>query len=474
MRLLTQLERWNRIHATELADDGFPMPQEMKRLGGAPEEFLPEERLDSWKQIAAHLKCSERTVRRWEQEGLPVHRHPHKKKAAIYAYKAEIDAWWRDGHERLKQIEDAEEEGRQPQPAAIRAPWWRRPWRLAALGAAALAVVAAGLMASRFSERIRGKSPTASIHSVAVLPLENLSHDPKQEYFADGMTDALITDLAKIRVLRVISRNSIMLYKGNPKPMPEVARELSVDAVVEGTVMCAGDRVRITAQLIEARKDRHLWGGVALASLVAAGVALFFTHPPQFYGARAHDAAMTAPYYAPIVLDKFSYFIRAVALCGGLVFVLFSWDESGDEHAAEYHACILLITAGAALTGAANELVTLFLALELVSIPTYLLLYLPRRSPATQEAATKYFYLSIFSSGLLLFGLAYLYGLTGITNLKALAYLSHYVPNVPQPQLALVAIDRMRLAEHDLAPAARLQEMEARRQAAIEIDHAEA
>ncbi len=121
------------------------------------------------------------------------------------------------------------------------------------------------------------------------------------------------------------------------------------------------------------------------------------------------------------MLDKFSYFIRAVALCGGFVFVLFSWDEAGDEHAAEYHACILLITAGAGLTGAANELITLFLALELVSIPTYLMLYLPRADAPAQEAAMKYFLLSIFSAALLLFGFSYLYGLTGTTNLAAMA-----------------------------------------------------
>jgi NADH-quinone oxidoreductase subunit N len=169
------------------------------------------------------------------------------------------------------------------------------------------------------------------------------------------------------------------------------------------------------------RKDRHLWGGVALASLVAAGVALFFTHPPQYAGAHGREAANFALYSAPIVLDKFSYFIRAVALCGGFVFVLFSWDEAGDEHAAEYHACILLITAGAGLTGAANELVTLFLALELVSIPTYLMLYLPRADAPAQEAAMKYFLLSIFSSALALFGFSYLYGLTGTTNLAAMA-----------------------------------------------------
>ena len=108
-------------------------------------------------------------------------------------------------------------------------------------------------------ERGPRRTPLARIQSLAVLPLENLSHDAEQEYFADGMTDALITDLAKIHALRVISRNSIMQYKGNRKPMPQIARELNVDAVVEGTVMRSGDRVRITAQLIEAPNDRHLW-----------------------------------------------------------------------------------------------------------------------------------------------------------------------------------------------------------------------
>ena len=97
------------------------------------------------------------------------------------------------------------------------------------------------------------------IASLAVLPLENLSRDPEQEYFADGMTEALITDLAKIQALRVISRTSVMQYKGAKKPLPQIAKELGVDAVIEGSVMRAGDRVRITAQLIEAATDRHLW-----------------------------------------------------------------------------------------------------------------------------------------------------------------------------------------------------------------------
>jgi len=97
------------------------------------------------------------------------------------------------------------------------------------------------------------------LQSLAVLPLENLSHDPEQEYFADGLTDALITDLGEISTLRVISRTSVVQYKRTGKPLPEIARELNVDAAVEGTVLRSGNRVRITAQLLQARTDRHLW-----------------------------------------------------------------------------------------------------------------------------------------------------------------------------------------------------------------------
>jgi TolB-like protein/tetratricopeptide (TPR) repeat protein len=97
------------------------------------------------------------------------------------------------------------------------------------------------------------------IRSLAVLPLENLSGDPSQEYFADGMTETLIGDLGKLRALRVISRTSVMRYRGARKPLPEIARELGVDALLEGTVIRDGERVRITAQLIDGRTDRHLW-----------------------------------------------------------------------------------------------------------------------------------------------------------------------------------------------------------------------
>ncbi|HET9326985.1 MAG TPA: protein kinase [Candidatus Eisenbacteria bacterium] len=111
--------------------------------------------------------------------------------------------------------------------------------------------------------RARDEAPSAPlrsrIESIAVLPLENLSRDADQEYFADGMTEALISDLSKIRALRVISRTSAMRFKGVRQPLPDIARELGVDAIVEGSVLRAGNRVRITAQLIEAATDRHLW-----------------------------------------------------------------------------------------------------------------------------------------------------------------------------------------------------------------------
>ncbi len=105
-----------------------------------------------------------------------------------------------------------------------------------------------------------GSASAAQIRSLAVLPLRNLSNDPNQEYFSDGMTDELITDLAKAGGLRVISHTSVERYKGTKLSLPEIARELGgVDAIVEGTVVRAGDRVRITAQLIDAHSDQHLW-----------------------------------------------------------------------------------------------------------------------------------------------------------------------------------------------------------------------
>ena len=122
-----------------------------------------------------------------------------------------------------------------------------------ALIAAVFAFNIGGIRSRIFAPRV------ATIRSIAILPLENLSGDPNQDYFADGMTDALITDLAQVRSLRVISRTSAMHYKGSRQPLPEIVKELNVDAVIEGSVTRSGNHVRITAQLLEARSDHHLW-----------------------------------------------------------------------------------------------------------------------------------------------------------------------------------------------------------------------
>jgi serine/threonine protein kinase/Tfp pilus assembly protein PilF len=133
-------------------------------------------------------------------------------------------------------------------------------WALAPAGVlialiAAIAVSNVGGMRGR----ILGRSSPRRIESLAVLPLVNLSRDPEQEYFADGMTDELTASLSRISALRVISRTSAMHYKGRDEPVPKIASELHVDAIIEGSILKSGDRVRITAQLIDAASDKHLW-----------------------------------------------------------------------------------------------------------------------------------------------------------------------------------------------------------------------
>jgi len=124
---------------------------------------------------------------------------------------------------------------------------------------AALALFLAALISMLPVWTARHSAVAEPIDSLAVLPLQNLSADPAQEYFADGMTEALITDLAKIPGLKVISRTSIMQYKNSHKKLPQIARELGVDGIIEGAVLRSGDRVRITAQLVRAATDQHIW-----------------------------------------------------------------------------------------------------------------------------------------------------------------------------------------------------------------------
>jgi TolB-like protein/DNA-binding winged helix-turn-helix (wHTH) protein/tetratricopeptide (TPR) repeat protein len=135
----------------------------------------------------------------------------------------------------------------------------RRRFRRLAFALTGLIVLLAVLIsAPPVWKRLRSPGP-GSIQSLAVLPLRNLSGDPAQDYFAEGMTEALITDLARIPSLKVISRTSIMQYKDSHKRLPEIARELGVDGIVEGSVLRSGDRVRITAQLVRGATDRHIW-----------------------------------------------------------------------------------------------------------------------------------------------------------------------------------------------------------------------
>jgi TolB-like protein/DNA-binding winged helix-turn-helix (wHTH) protein/Flp pilus assembly protein TadD len=149
-----------------------------------------------------------------------------------------------------------------PVNEAVSAAKVRLRYAAATSGIAFLCVLALTLFAfdvGKLRTRLLSRAVPVRIQSVAVLPLENLSHEPEQEYFADGMTEELIKSLGKIGSLRVTSRTSTMRYKRTDKSLPQVARELNVDGIVEGTVQRSGDRVRVTAQLIYAPTDRHLW-----------------------------------------------------------------------------------------------------------------------------------------------------------------------------------------------------------------------
>jgi NADH-quinone oxidoreductase subunit N len=146
---------------------------------------------------------------------------------------------------------------------------------------------------------------------------------------------------------------------------------------------------------------------------------------------------------SPFRHDGLTWLFKGIGLAAGVVFVLFSWNQVGDRHAAEYHGCLLLIIAGVNLVAAANDLVSLFLSLELISIPTYVLLYLPRQDDAAREATTKYFLLSIFSSALLLYGFSFLYGAAGSTNLEVIRATLERTDDGPVPGVLIIAVVMM-------------------------------
>jgi NADH-quinone oxidoreductase subunit N len=153
---------------------------------------------------------------------------------------------------------------------------------------------------------------------------------------------------------------------------------------------------------------RHQFGGLTLLALAAAAFAWLSSNPATID-------------QGPFQSDQLLWIARGMALGAGALIALILWNQIDDAHAAEAQACLLAIVAAANLTAAANDLVSLYLALELVSIPTYVLLFLPRRTTAEREATVKYFLLSVFSSGLVLYGMSWLYGATGTTNLRGIS-----------------------------------------------------
>ena len=144
-------------------------------------------------------------------------------------------------------------------PLMRRATAARRPILIAVAATLAFVVLFFGLNPGGWRDRLLGRLAQGEITSIAVLPLENLTGDPEQQYFVDGMTESLITELGKISALRVISRTSAMAFKDSKKPLPEIARQLGVDAVLEGAVARNGDRVRVTARVMHLSQERTLW-----------------------------------------------------------------------------------------------------------------------------------------------------------------------------------------------------------------------
>ena len=249
--------------------------------GTPPSGRSSGDRLDSWKEIAAYLKRDVTTVQRWEKrEGMPVHRHLHDRSGSVYAYKSELDVWkqsrkLRLDEERSQAAEPFANAGAHQEPTAL--PLALR-WLILS-GAATLALLA---LAYAFTKSRVGDVTRPKIKSLAVLPLKNLSGDPTQEYLADGMTEALIGRLSGIHDLRVISRTSVMRFKDAKLGVPEIAKTLNVDAIVEGSVIREGSRIRVHAQLIRAASDEHFWSeaydrelgdALALESDVAQSIA---------------------------------------------------------------------------------------------------------------------------------------------------------------------------------------------------------
>jgi TolB-like protein len=217
----------------------------------------PLQRLDSWKAIAEYLGRHVTTVQRWEQdEGLPVHRHLHEKRGSVYAYPAELESWLAGRSAASGRVETpvlapspAPSEPGRPTPVAS------ERWK----AQAAIAVAALVLLVGGFGSFWVARGASDGTMAIAVLPLTNRSPDQQPDYFVDGMTEALVTDLASLPAVRVIARQSVMQYRNSGKPASTIAREVGADALVEGAVHRSGSRVRVDIRLIDGRTSGALW-----------------------------------------------------------------------------------------------------------------------------------------------------------------------------------------------------------------------
>ena len=202
--------------------------------------------------------------------------------------------------------------------------------------------------------------------------------------------------------------------------LPEVVLLATVCVMFFAAPFLVSDRGEAPAGL------RHRWGWLSLVALTMAGWLLW-------------NSGVAPRTTGPFVSDGLTLFVRGLTIFSGAILVLLHWNQADDSRSAESHACLLAILAGVNLVAAANDLVMLFVALELVSIPTYLFLLLPRRDAPAQEATLKYFLLSIFSSAIVLFGFSYLYGATGTTNLTAIHHAFEAGKDLPHNPLVAVA-----------------------------------
>jgi TolB-like protein/Flp pilus assembly protein TadD len=246
----------------------------MSQTGPSPgSEARASERLDSWKEIAVHLRRDIRTVQRWEKsEAMPVHRHQHDKLGSVFAFKSELDEWQRGrspaagngdgvppaGESEAVSADDPAQATERPAPPPI-APPLEHDWRWWMLRLAAMLVGAALIygIVNRGQALFRRTVGSATI---TVLPFKNLSGDPRQEYFSEGVTEEVITYLGReSTTLRVTSLGSSLAYKDTQKTARQIGRELGVEYVVQGSVLQSGGRVRINAHLIRAGDEAHLW-----------------------------------------------------------------------------------------------------------------------------------------------------------------------------------------------------------------------